>query len=265
MDDNSDFAVFHSDIMLLEGITQLLLTVPILIKTEIVCNIKMRRFSLKNTGHIHLLLFLMLLNILIPVNAQAEGTLVNHYASLSLPLSPDRLPLKERLINEADPSTGLFLVATHQLDNSIFEEAVILLIDHGSHGSIGLIINRPSVIELSTIFTEIKETPGHSNNIWSGGPVNVSKLTALVHWDRAPETSNQVLENIYATTNLTTIRNHLKNQNGTNKVRVYSGYTGWWSGQLDREILRGSWHVIEGNAETVFKDNLSHIWQKFQR
>jgi putative AlgH/UPF0301 family transcriptional regulator len=34
-------------------------------------------------------------------------------------------------------------------------------------------------------------------------------------------------------------------------------------GQLDREILRGGWRVMSGDAETVFSKKPEDVWNKF--
>ncbi len=42
--------------------------------------------------------------------------------------------------------------------------------------------------------------------------------------------------------------------------RVYAGYAGWAPGQLEREIDRGDWHVLNADAETVFDKKPDAIW-----
>ena len=44
--------------------------------------------------------------------------------------------------------------------------------------------------------------------------------------------------------------------------RFYIGYAGWSAGQLDREMARGSWHVIPALDEHVFSDDAQRLWER---
>ena len=44
------------------------------------------------------------------------------------------------------------------------------------------------------------------------------------------------------------------------KFRLYAGYAGWAPGQLDRELARGGWHVLQADVATVFEKVPSEIW-----
>ena len=46
------------------------------------------------------------------------------------------------------------------------------------------------------------------------------------------------------------------------EFRVYVGYAGWAPGQLDKEILFGSWHIIPATEEIVFTEDPDEIWQQ---
>ncbi len=52
--------------------------------------------------------------------------------------------------------TGRFLVASRGLKDLRFRESVILLVDHGSTASMGVMINRPSDTTLFTILPDIE-------------------------------------------------------------------------------------------------------------
>jgi putative transcriptional regulator len=188
-----------------------------------------------------------------------------YYARLNLPQLPENIPPKERLINQADPAIGLFLVATDRLRNSMFSETVILIIDHGDHGSAGLIINRPSEISLSSAFPEVHEFQGTGIKIHFGGPVNISKITALIRSEKPLANAIHVLDNIYVSSNISTLNNLIIKSDRIKDVRVYTGHAGWWAGQLEREIMRGSWHVIESDAAVIFEIKHSLLWQKLQK
>jgi hypothetical protein len=75
---------------------------------------------------------------------------------------------------------GKFLVASRKLQDPNFKETVVLLIDYGMDGAMGLVINRPSAVKLATVFPDIKELKQRKDTIYVGGPVEVNKMLLLI-------------------------------------------------------------------------------------
>ncbi len=222
----------------------------------------------KNQWTISIPVLLTIISTIITVAPSAplaEAVKPEYHARLSLPQLPENIHLKERLITQPDPAIGLFLVSTGQLRNSIFEKTVILIINHGDHGSIGLVINRPSETSLSTAFPDVHEFRGTEIKVHPGGPVHVNIITALIRSDKPLSNTSHVLGDIYAASDISTLKQLINTSAGIKDIRVYTGYAGWWPGQLEHEIRRGSWHVIESDAGGVFEIGHSRLWQKLQQ
>ncbi len=49
------------------------------------------------------------------------------------------------------------------------------------------------------------------------------------------------------------------------RFRVYAGYAGWAPGQLDQELSRGDWHLLQANAETLFDKAPQEVWPELIR
>ena len=62
------------------------------------------------------------------------------------------------LAREPQAEKGSFLVASESITDPRFAKAVILLIKHDSTGSLGLIINKPTGIDLNRLFTIIPDS-----------------------------------------------------------------------------------------------------------
>jgi putative transcriptional regulator len=178
---------------------------------------------------------------------------------------PESAPPKDQLRSKIQPAKGRFLVASRQLDKSVFAETVILLLDYGLQGATGLIINMPTEIKLSQVFPKVNEFEQLTDKVYLGGPVNRTQMFLLVRSINKPEDSISVFEDIYVSASMKTLMGLAGNMDGKLKFHVYAGYAGWAPGQLDREIMMGSWHVSEGDAETVFHKKPSEIWQKYKR
>jgi putative transcriptional regulator len=91
----------------------------------------------------------------------------------------------------------MFLVASRQLRDPNFKETVVLLIDYGRDGAMGLVINRPSEIKLATVFPDIKELKERTDTIYVGGPVAVNQMLLLVGTPLVPEESQEVTQDVY--------------------------------------------------------------------
>jgi len=157
---------------------------------------------------------------------------------------------------------GKFLVASRRLRDPNFKETVVLLIDYGQDGAMGLVINRPSEIKLATIFPDIKELKERKDTIYVGGPVAVNQMLLLVGTPLVPEASQEVTQDVYISSSWKVLERLMKNAAKDERFRIFAGYAGWAPNQLDFEISRGDWHVLKADAETVFDKKPAEIWQE---
>ena len=44
-------------------------------------------------------------------------------------------------------------------------------------------------------------------------------------------------------------------------MRVFAGYAGWGSGQLEGEIGEGAWYVVDAEPADAFTDDPEHLWR----
>ncbi len=157
-------------------------------------------------------------------------------------------------------SRGKFLVADRNMKDPRFAEAVLLLVDYGPQGAMGLIINRPTEVRLSSIFPKIAELKQRNDIVYIGGPVNVDRMFLLIRSIRKPEDSLNVFGDIYISSSENALRRMIGSAGSGKKFRAYAGYAGWSPQQLDQEVLRGDWHVVQADAKTIFDKKSSEIW-----
>lgn len=167
-----------------------------------------------------------------------------------LSISKKDVPLKQ----------GVFLVATPELMDPNFYHTVILLVSYGKDGALGLIINRPTEITIQQAIPDIKEFKNAASIIYFGGPVNRNNLFALFTSDKKPDNAQNAIGNIYFSGSKDIILSLLKNGDEKERKRIYAGYAGWIPEQLEFEIRRGSWKIIEASEEMIFSDFPENIW-----
>jgi putative transcriptional regulator len=182
----------------------------------------------------------------------------------SFPLPPSLLS-PSPLLSKIGLAKGKFLVARKQLRDPNFSETVVLLLEYDRNGALGLVINQPTEVKLSTVFPDIKGLQQRTDTVFIGGPVARRQLLLLIRTDNQPEESRHVFDDIYVSTSRVLLQRMIEKANAREKFRVYAGYAGWAPGQLDREVSRGDWHILQADAETVFDKAPSEIWPELIR
>jgi putative transcriptional regulator len=160
---------------------------------------------------------------------------------------------------------GKFLVASRQLNDPNFSQTVVLLIEYGPEGAMGLVINRPSNVKLSTVFPDVKELKERKDTIYVGGPVAVNQMLMLVRSTQAPTASMPVIENVYISSSWEVLEHLIKKASADQRFRLFAGYAGWAPNQLDFERTRGDWHVLQADADSIFAHDPKALWQELIR
>ena len=155
---------------------------------------------------------------------------------------------------------GVFLVAHPDMLDPRFQQTVILLLSHGKRGTLGLIINRPTRIQLSQALPNL-EIPNKARHLlFFGGPVGINSLLFLVRSIAPPEQAAQVMADVYYSGDRNTLERLLTHQKDPDALRLYAGHAGWGPGQLAAEIAQGDWLVAQGDAKTVFGKQPERLW-----
>ena len=163
-----------------------------------------------------------------------------------------------------EPAIGRFLVANRQL-SGFFGASVIVLVDHGAHGSLGLIVNRPVELTLDELLPELEPARGHGEHAWLGGPVATDQLLLLIRSKKPPRGAAPVLEDLHVSGSRETLLDLLGGPGTGVEFRAYVGYAGWASGQLASEIARGDWTLAPGDAASAFERDPSGLWERLLR
>ena len=167
-----------------------------------------------------------------------------------------------QVASEKQLAQGKFLVASRRLMDPNFRETVVLLIRYGPDGAIGLVINRPVELKLSTILPDIKELERSKETLYLGGPVERARVLLLVRSAKPPEASMPVFGDVYLSSSQKVLQGLIKKPAKEESFRIYAGYAGWAPKQLESEFDRGHWHVLKADPETLFDKKSSEIWQE---
>lgn len=156
--------------------------------------------------------------------------------------------------------SGRFLVASRQVTGPFFAETVVLLIEYGPWGALGLIVNRPTGVELARLLPDLEALRDRSDRLYMGGPVAPHTLKLLLRAAQPPEEATRVLGDVYLSESSDTLRRALEAKTPPHRLHAYAGYAGWASGQLENELRRGDWFVAPADPEAIFDEGVAELW-----
>lgn len=167
---------------------------------------------------------------------------------------------RERGLAANELKAGVFLVASPALADPNFSHTVVLITQHDSGGTIGVVVNRPTDRSLSAALPDVKEFAERVDRLWNGGPVRRSELVVLFRSERSFDASLPVLQDLHLTQSLKVLEQVL----ASNPValRLYAGYAGWAPGQLRNELTRGDWRIVPARPDLVFRANTDSLWEE---
>ena len=161
---------------------------------------------------------------------------------------------------------GRFLVASRDLGDPNFAQAVILLVQYGDeHGAMGLIVNRRTDVPLSRVFKDLKDAKDRTDPIYIGGPVELNSVMALLKSASKVEDAKRVFGDVYVISSKELLQKTLASPAGPNAFHAYLGYAGWEPGQLEHEVELGAWHIMPADAGEVFHSDPESVWLRLVR
>jgi putative transcriptional regulator len=146
----------------------------------------------------------------------------------------------------ADHLANQFLIAMPGMVDDNFAGAVIYLFEHTERGAMGLVINRPTEVDLASLFDKIELkleiAPLLDQPVYFGGPVQVERGFVLHEPDTELAYSSSI--SIPGGLTMTTSKDVLEavaQGRGPKKFMLTLGYAGWSAGQLEEEIALNGW------------------------
>jgi len=165
----------------------------------------------------------------------------------------------------AEFTAGQLLVATSEMRDPRFAEAVIYMVKHNGEGAMGLVINRPlakgPVKDLLQGFGIENEDAKGDIIIHYGGPVSANTGFVLHSDDVMLDDSERVKDGIAMTADAKLIEAMARGK-GPRESMVLFGYAGWAPGQLEGELEAGAWHVVPADKTLVFSKEADKKWQQ---
>ncbi len=162
---------------------------------------------------------------------------------------------------------GTLLLANTELLEPTFRRSVIYIVEHNDGGTLGVVLNRSSETAVYNVLPQWAKLAAKPKTMFIGGPVkrdaalclgtlrvgvdpngvpglrHVAGRVAMVDLDVEPDVVAPLLEG----------------------VRIYAGYSGWTTGQLEGEIERDDWIVLSALPADVLAQPRVDLWGRVLR
>ncbi len=155
---------------------------------------------------------------------------------------------------------GRLLVATPALSDPNFDHTVVLVLEHGEDGAIGVVLNRPTPTELADALPGWHRLAADPPVLFSGGPVAPDAAICLGKgWPGEEVEGYEPLFGTVGTVDLTVDADSVSS--ALQSIRVFVGYAGWGEGQLEGEIEAGAWFVVDSHPDDALSGQPDDLWQ----
>jgi putative transcriptional regulator len=162
---------------------------------------------------------------------------------------------------------GILLLANTDLLEPTFRRSVIYVVEHNDDGTLGVVLNRPSETAVYNVLPQWAKLAAKPKTMFIGGPVkrdaalclatlrvgvdphdvpglrHVAGRMVMVDLDAEPDLIAPLVEG----------------------VRIFAGYSGWTTGQLEGEIERDDWIVLSALPSDLLVGPRADLWGQVLR
>ena len=160
---------------------------------------------------------------------------------------------------------SILLVARKNLPDPFFRDSIVLVTGSGGPVPVGVIVNRPTDVPLSRVFSDIEWLRSQDEKLFFGGPVMPEQLLVVFRAAVPPTEAIELLEGVYMSPSGELLRELLGRERPIDGLRVFAGHAGWAPGPLESEVARGDWHLVIADARMVLEMEPEKLWQELER
>jgi putative transcriptional regulator len=158
---------------------------------------------------------------------------------------------------------GRLLVALPVLVDPNFDRTIVLVLEHGDEGALGVVLNRPGDLRLDDPLPSWADVAAPPAVVFVGGPVGAGAAIGLGLVPGAPPERDGFIQvaGDLGTVDLGSAPLDV----GVAEVRVFAGYAGWGPDQLEDELLAGAWLVTDALPGDALSHDPSTLWRRVLR
>jgi putative transcriptional regulator len=151
---------------------------------------------------------------------------------------------------------GKLLVSSPSLIAPNFRKTVVLIAHHDEEGALGLVLSRPSDVAAVEAVPVLDGLPGADDPVFVGGPVQPDAFMVLAEFEDLEQAAAPIIDGLGFMP-----ADAEPGDLAIKRLRLFAGYSGWGSGQLEDELEDDSWIVVDAAADDAFADDPDVLWR----
>ncbi len=149
---------------------------------------------------------------------------------------------------------GNILTSSITMDDPVFSNSVILIAEYNERGALGFIVNQLFERPLNHLvaYNNSPEFP-----LYVGGPVDEEHLYFVHQRNDVVYGGTLITDNVYLGGDFAQAIYNINNGTLTQAdIKIFVGHCGWNTGELEKEITDGYWHMANYSNALVFSKNI---------
>ena len=157
------------------------------------------------------------------------------------------------------------LVAVPQMVEPGFSNSVILILEHGSEGSMGLVLNQMTDLDVDEFCKsqDMRYTGPAGEMVCQGGPVQTDRAFILHSGEKKGPETEDVIDGVRFSYSMESLK--IVTEAKPDDFRVFLGYAGWGPHQLADEMATGAWLLTPANRQLIFETEPKLLWDSTLR
>ena len=160
--------------------------------------------------------------------------------------------------------THHFLIAMPGLEDESFSRSVVYVCEHSERGALGLIIHKPSDINVKNLFDKVdlslRREDLRKDPVFHGGPVQTERgfvlhepmLMDKMETDESAYAATMAIPGGLEMTTSKDVLEALSTGAGPRRVLITLGYSSWGEGQLESELGENAWLTVAADLSVIF-------------
>ena len=161
----------------------------------------------------------------------------------------------------ADTTESIILVAKRQLQDKLYGSTIIIARPIGAERHVGFILNKPTEMTLGKLFPRHEPSRKVVDPVFLGGPVSPEVIFALVQGRESPGgRSIRILDDLYLAIDSEVVDRVIEKRPA--QARFLAGMVLWRPGELNDEVKRGLWYLVDAKADIVLRKPTDSVWEE---
>jgi putative AlgH/UPF0301 family transcriptional regulator len=171
------------------------------------------------------------------------------------------LALLAPLAQAADLTQTVLLVAKRNLHDRLYGSTILIAKPIGDERHVGFIMNRPTNMTLGKLFPKHGPSQKVVDPVYLGGPMGPEVIFAMVKDAKSPGgRSMQLTNGVYLAYDSAVVDHIIETQ--PQQARFFAGMVLWAPNELDEEVRRGLWYVLDPQPDLFLRKTTDNLWEE---